>query len=109
MSDCIAISAPRTSLTVYLNSYDEDEAAAPPTETHPAPVPEPEEPDVESQPPVASTQTVPQHADDTYMNEAVVGDVSAQSMGNGYGDDDQNMGYGGLEESHEPIGMKEDG
>jgi hypothetical protein len=85
-------------------SYDDDEPAPPPAKEEQAePEPEPSYP--AAQPTDAYSSAQQHSAADSMMNDA-----GGQGFGDGnsYGGDGD-MGYGAPEESHEPVGMKEDG
>lgn len=71
---------------------------------HSAAEPEPSQP--VAQPIDTQAQIPQQQNDDAVMNDGAGG--QGYGMSNGFGGD---MGgsYGGREESHEPVGMKEDG
>jgi hypothetical protein len=84
-------------------SYDDDEPAPPSAQQAPAAEPEPSHPAAQST--IASVSAQQQAAGDAMMNDA-------QGQGYGNGNDyagEGDMGYDAQEESHEPVGMKEDG
>jgi len=89
---------------IFADIYDDDEPAPPQAAEAPAPAePEPSYPVAQH---TDAHTSVPQQS----SNDAVMDDAGGQGYGanNGYGGD-SGMGYGGREESHEPVGMKEDG